>query len=789
MTTIVPVPKKSTVFSLSEYRPVAKKTANGKRKYSFGNQDYSSAKQRKPNANINTKHEDQVASKQITSPENEQEEQKGHDRPFIKTSSLFRNNPEIPDVLSPAVIQVKEKVFTSNSFQELDLHPHLVATLNKVLNISSMTSVQKKTIPVLMSGKDAVVRSQTGSGKTLAYGIPLVQSLQAVQPKIKANGPLAVVIVPTRELAQQSFQIFQKLLKPFTWIVPGVLMGGEKRKAEKARQLRKGINVLISTPGRLVDHIKNTLSIAFSAVHWLVLDEADRTLDLGFEKDLTVILNALNAASSARQTVLLSATLTEGLSRLTSISMNDPVYIQVSDVTDHSVNTLETSLTSPSPPSQQGDSYTVPDNLQQYMVVVPSKLRLVCLAAFILARCKFEQDQKVIVFISSCEAVEFLITLLSTVLCGKSSTENKQQLSISFLRLHGNMEQEERTEVFQEFSQSKTGVLLCTDVAARGLDLPQVTWIVQFNPPTSAAEYVHRVGRTARIGAQGNGLLFLTPSETAYVDVLASHNISLSEMKMEVILSTLMQDERFRGRGNWDKKKSAGAREQDMRERATVLQTDFENYVHGSAESVQAAKKALQSFVRAYTAYPSALKHIFHIRHLHLGHAAKSFGLRDAPQALSSTITDSTANGKSKKKGKGKDNKSCYPSLLPSFLSRALNTHQGQEEQLSGTIRVCLADIALFWLSHLSLAYRTDDLILPTAKLTARERVASLIRSEYTSGIQQESKSKKKRKKKKGSTEDKLNEGFAHQLLLPLVQLGAAHQLFPSGSDATREKK
>ncbi|KAI5088449.1 putative ATP-dependent RNA helicase DDX31 [Silurus meridionalis] len=785
-----------------------KKTANGKRKYSFGNQDYSSAKQRKPNANINTKHEDQVASKLKTSPKKEQEEQKGHDRPFIKTSSLFRNNPEIPDVLSPAVIQVKEKVFTSNSFQELDLHPHLVATLNKVLNISSMTSVQKQTIPVLMSGKDAVVRSQTGSGKTLAYGIPLVQSLQAVQPKIKANGPLAVVIVPTRELAQQSFQIFQKLLKPFTWIVPGVLMGGEKRKAEKARQLRKGINVLISTPGRLVDHIKNTLSIAFSAVHWLVLDEADRTLDLGFEKDLTVILNALNAASSARQTVLLSATLTEGLSRLTSISMNDPVYIQVSDVTDHGVNTLETSLTSPSPPSQQGDSYTVPDKLQQYMVVVPSKLRLVCLAAFILARCKFERDQKVIVFISSCEAVEFLITLLSTVLCGKSSTENKQQLSINFLRLHGNMEQElgdcsswqsgcnsrvpcgsamgpedepplpvsqtsfthanghdqgrshgprERTEVFQEFSQSKTGVLLCTDVAARGLDLPQVTWIVQFNPPTSAAEYVHRVGRTARIGAQGNGLLFLTPSETAYVDVLASHNISLGEMKMEVILSTLMQDERFKGRGNWDKKKSAGAREQDMRERATVLQTDFENYVHGSAESVQAAKKALQSFVRAYTAYPSALKHIFHIRHLHLGHAAKSFGLRDAPQGLSSTITDSTANGKSKKKGK--DNKSCYPSLLPSFLSCAFNTHQGQEEQLSGTNRVCLADIALFWLSHLSLAYRTDDLILPTAKLTARERVASLIRSEYTSGIQQESKSKKKRKKKKGSTEDELTEG------------------------------
>ncbi|MCJ8747048.1 hypothetical protein PDJAM_G00148770 [Pangasius djambal] len=177
--------------SSSGHKWTAKKTANGKRKASFGNQDYGSAKQRKLNAKISTKHEDQAASsftsKPKTSPKIGQEEHKGHDRPFIKTSSLFRNNPEIPDVLSPAVTQVKEKVFTRNSFQELDLHPHLVATLNKVLNISSMTSVQKQTIPVLLSGKDAVVRSQTGSGKTLAYGIPLIQSLQAVQPKIKAS--------------------------------------------------------------------------------------------------------------------------------------------------------------------------------------------------------------------------------------------------------------------------------------------------------------------------------------------------------------------------------------------------------------------------------------------------------------------------------------------------------------------------------------------------------------------------------------------------------------------------
>ncbi|XP_066509739.1 ATP-dependent DNA helicase DDX31-like [Hoplias malabaricus] len=684
------------------HKHAEKKSGTGKRKASFGHSEVS-AKQRKRSLSshhLNLQNQQSVPTfkstqKPKTSPSKGPREYQGYDRPFIKTSSLFRNNPEIPEVPSPAVTQVKEKVFTSNLFEELDLHPHLVATLNKVLNVTNMTSVQKETIPVLMSGKDAVVRSQTGSGKTLAYAIPLVQSLQAVQPKIqRSDGPLAVVIVPTRELAQQSFQTFQRLLKPFTWIVPGVLMGGEKRKAEKAR-LRKGINILISTPGRLVDHIKNTLSIVFSAVQWLILDEADRTLDLGFEKDLTVILNALNAARTARQNVLLSATLTEGLSRLASISMTDPEYIQVSEGVG-SLKASEPSALSSAVQPEPTDSYAIPDKLQQHMVVVPSKLRLVCLGAFILAKCKFEKGQKLIIFVSSCEAVEFLVTLLSTVLCNKPSAMSKHQAAINFLRLHGNMQQEDRMEVFEEFSKSNAGVLLCTDVAARGLDLPQVTWIVQYNPPTSAAEYVHRVGRTARIGAQGNSLLFLTPSETAFLDVLANYNISLHEMKIEGILSTLMQDERFKPRGKWDSKASASAREREVRVRATVLQTDFENYVHGSTESVQAAKKALQSFVRAYTAYPSALKHIFHIRNLHLGHSAKSFGLRDAPQGLSATVT----NSKTQKKSKVKNSKR------------------------------------------------------PLKKLTSRERVAGLIRSEFSSGIDEESKSKKKRKKNKGNTEN-----------------------------------
>ncbi|XP_067397712.1 ATP-dependent DNA helicase DDX31 isoform X2 [Emydura macquarii macquarii] len=568
-------------------------------------------------------------------------------RPYIKTSCLFKNNPEIPEIHRGGVKQVQEKVFTSDSFSQLDLHPHLVSTITTVLKMSSMTSVQKQTIPVLLKGKDALVRSQTGSGKTLAYGIPLVQSLQGMKSKIqRSDGPYALILVPTRELALQSIDTVQKLLKPFTWIVPGVLMGGEKRKSEKAR-LRKGINILISTPGRLVDHIKSTKCIHFRHVQWLIMDEADRILDMGFEKDVAVILNALNAESERRQNVLLSATLTDRVTRLADISLHDPVSIVIVDETCVRTRPEEEAGREAicSPAHMEEDGFAIPEKLKQHVVMVPSKLRLVTLAAFILGKCKYEKHHKMIIFFSSCEQVEFHYKLLLKVLLGGLGAEEPECLPLSsshlkFLRLHGNMEQEERTAVFQEFLQCKTGILLCTDVAARGLDLPQVTWIVQYNAPASPAEYVHRIGRTARIGCHGNSLLVLTPSEAEYVNSLASHKINVSEMKMENILSSLMKDDRFKGR-RWGNKKSHGTDPQEVRERATVLQTEFENYVHSGEGTVQWAKKALQSFLRSYTTYPKNLKHIFHIKSLHLGHVAKSFGLRDAPQNLSASMATS----------------------------------------------------------------------------------------------------------------------------------------------------
>ncbi|XP_041428036.1 DEAD-box helicase 31 L homeolog isoform X3 [Xenopus laevis] len=458
-------------------------------------------------------------------------------RPAVKTSSLFKNNPEVPDIDRPAVKQLKEKVFSADSFSDLDLHPHLVATIKTVMNMPNMTSVQKLTIPALLAGRDVLVRSQTGSGKTMAYGVPLVQALQGVTPKIqRSDGPYALVLVPTRELALQSFNTIQKLLKPFTWIVPGVLMGGEKRKSEKAR-LRKGINILISTPGRLLDHIKSTKSIHFTRARWLIVDEADRILDMGFEKDVTAILNALNSQCQHRQNVLLSATLSPGVTRLADISLNDPFNVTIAE--DNSREAKHGGKAKEDKKDSESSCFAMPEKLHQHAVVAPSKLKLVTLATFILGKWKCERKAKMIVFFPSCELVEFYHTLLSKVLTVGDSAMG----SDDFLRLHGNMEQEERTEVFQQFTNCQAGILLCTDVAARGLDLPQVTWIVQYGAPASAAEYIHRVGRTARLGAQGSSLLILIPSEAAYLQTLAEHKISVSEMKMEDILSNLLMED------------------------------------------------------------------------------------------------------------------------------------------------------------------------------------------------------------------------------------------------------
>ncbi|XP_042902622.1 ATP-dependent DNA helicase DDX31 isoform X2 [Parasteatoda tepidariorum] len=495
----------------------------------------------------------------------------------------------------------------------MNLHPHLISCLKSRMDIVRMTKVQENTIPVLLEGDDALVKSCTGSGKTLAYAIPIIQKFQEMEPKIKrSDGVHALVITPTRELAIQSYETFSTLTKAFTWIVPGYLIGGEKKKSEKAR-LRKGINILICTPGRLLDHLDKTSCLSLEKISWLVIDEADKLLEEGFKDSVRRILSKCN---KERNSVLLSATLTKEVENLADMSLSDPKRIDVASGMN---------------PTHFED-FAIPSNLKQFLVVVPSKLRLASLSGFIIDNC-MKSSMKALIFMSSQNTVDFHYNLFTGVLAPLLLNKGHK---CKFFRLQGSMKQEERTEIFNIFKKEKEGVLLCTDVAARGLDLPYIDWIVQYSAPSSPEIYVHRIGRTARIGKRGNSLLFLLPSEAKFSHLLAEHRINFEEVTTDKFLQPLLLiSDLF----NFRSKVTA----EDC---ATALQTRYEKEVHEEKELHACAKDAFASYIQSYASYPKGLRHVLPFKALHLGHVAKSFCLREAPSNLRGSVPPKKHNGK-----------------------------------------------------------------------------------------------------------------------------------------------
>ena len=271
-------------------------------------------------------------------------------------------------------------MFSANTFSSLELHPHLIDCLDKRFNLEKMTQIQEKTIPVILNKSDCFVKSMTGSGKTLAYAIPIIQLLQAKTPAIKrTDGIFALVLVPTRELAIQIENVFELLCKSFIRIVAGALIGGMKKKSEKNR-IRKGLNILIATPGRLCDHLDTTMCLDLAKIEYLVFDEADRMLDMDFEKKINFIIFKIHEKRKELelpkpQIILISATLTSGVKEIARrLNVIDAVNVDESSID----NKIE---------SQSNDddkNIALPAGLKNFFMIVPSKLRLVGLISFVL---------------------------------------------------------------------------------------------------------------------------------------------------------------------------------------------------------------------------------------------------------------------------------------------------------------------------------------------------------------------------------------------------------------------
>eukprot|EP00096_Caligus_rogercresseyi_P004032 TRINITY_DN1815_c0_g1_i1.p1 TRINITY_DN1815_c0_g1~~TRINITY_DN1815_c0_g1_i1.p1 ORF type:complete len:602 (+),score=165.27 TRINITY_DN1815_c0_g1_i1:29-1834(+) len=425
------------------------------------------------------------------------------------------------------------------------------------MGFTQMTEIQAQTIPHLLEGRDLVGAAKTGSGKTLSFLIPAVELVFKLK-FMPRNGTGVIIISPTRELSMQTFGVLRELLKHHCHTY-GLVMGGANRNTE-AQKLAKGINIVVATPGRLLDHLQNTKDFLYKNLQCLIIDEADRILDVGFEEEMKKIIRLL---PKKRQTMLFSATTTKKTEDLVKLALKkEPIYIGIE--------------------SSNANGFATVSGLEQGYVICPSEKRLLLLFTFL----KKNRKKKVMVFFSSCMSVKYHHELFNYI-------------DLPVQCIHGKQKQTKRTTTFFQFCNADSGILLCTDVAARGLDIPDVDWIVQYDPTDDPKEYIHRVGRTARgEGGRGHALLIMRPEELGFLRYLRQANVPLNEFEF-----------------SWNK--------------VSDIQPQLEKLIAKNYFLNASAKEAFKGYVRAYESH--SLKQIFDVQTLDLKAVGKSFGFVNPP--------------------------------------------------------------------------------------------------------------------------------------------------------------
>merc|ERR1719440_481574 len=337
----------------------------------------------------------------------------------------------------------------------------------------------------------------------------------------------------------------------------GVIMGGANRRQESER-LGKGVNIIVATPGRLLDHMQNTKGFVYHNLVNLTIDEADRILEVGFEEEMNMIIKML---PKKRQSALFSATQTRKVADIARLSLAKPIFVEV----------------------KTKDNVATVAGLTQGYVVCPAANRFMLLFTFL----KRNKDKKVMVFLSSCNAVKFHDELLNYI-------------DVPTVCIHGQKKQASRSSVFYQFCSAKEGILVCTDVAARGLDIPKVDWIVQYDPPDEPKEYIHRVGRTAR-GASGSGkaLLFLMPEELGFLQYLRRAGVPVAEYSFPV-------------------------------SKLANIQSQLERVIEKNYHLHRSSRDAYRSYMHAYAAHSH--KDCFDVHKLDLAQVAKAFGFSAPPK-------------------------------------------------------------------------------------------------------------------------------------------------------------
>uniref|UniRef100_A0A182W7Y9 ATP-dependent RNA helicase n=1 Tax=Anopheles minimus TaxID=112268 RepID=A0A182W7Y9_9DIPT len=376
------------------------------------------------------------------------------------------------------------------TFEDFPLSKKTLAGL-KEADFTKPTVIQRESILPALCGKDILAAAKTGSGKTLAFLIPILERL-FVEKWSRMDGLGALIITPTRELAIQIFETTAQVGRHHDFTA-GLLIGGQNLKIERNRL--HNLNIIIGTPGRLLQHMDENPLFNTTYLKILVLDEADRCLDMGFAATMNSIIENL---PDARQTLLFSATQTNSVRELARVKLVRPTRIA----------------------PHEHEEIATPNKLQQSYVVVDLRAKLTMLWSFLRSHPK----QKIIVFFATCKQVKYFYELFK-----------KLRPASLLLPLYGGMNQEKRNKMYAEFCSRKTNVcLMATDVASRGLDFPKVNWVVQMDCPEDVVQYIHRAGRTARLNMSGENLLVLLPHEAhGMLQLLENSKIPIKQIKID----------------------------------------------------------------------------------------------------------------------------------------------------------------------------------------------------------------------------------------------------------------
>ncbi|KAG2605936.1 DEAD-box ATP-dependent RNA helicase 31-like [Panicum virgatum] len=377
-----------------------------------------------------------------------------------------------------------DSYLSQKRFDECPLSPLTLRGV-KAAGYDRMTAVQEATLPIILQGKDVLAKARTGTGKTVAFLLPAIEVVSKLPPvdRDQKRPPISVVVVcPTRELADQAAAEANKLLKFHPSIGVQLVIGGTRMALEQKRMHTNPCQILVATPGRLRDHMENTPGFAtrLMGVKVLILDEADRLLDMGFRSDIEKIVAAL---PKQRQTLLFSATVPDEVRQVCHIAMKRDLEF---------VNTV---------PEGSEETHS---QVKQMHLIAPLDKQFSILYGLLTDHISENVDYKVIVFCTTAKVTSLVAELLS-------------ELKLNVREIHSRKPQSYRTRISKEFKESKGLILVSSDVSARGVDYPNVTLVVQLGVPTDREQYIHRLGRTGRKGNEGAGVLLLAPWEEYFL--------------------------------------------------------------------------------------------------------------------------------------------------------------------------------------------------------------------------------------------------------------------------------